>query len=305
MINNYERDQEQDDIEWVSGSSTTRMRWTNNSFNDNSTAYVLPLRQIHYNSAMSHCTHSTRQGDMALLVHAPKREISICLNNMRNEISISMKEIESFRLGRDFSIVLKLKFNFVRTYYFHSKGFPYRDNPTRTDKDPTNGRLNTLRCFNLKPETHIRTAEITRLDELFKNLLFSQTSSLNQTGIINTATTPSKKYNSNTFSIAPLKPNFPPQRYYDSVYQNDEIKTKEMYITCIIPTQKRAVVYSTDGILSHFKFHVRQRFGWKWERMWYKSNMGGWYKLEEESDWKNLKRQARDKGLPRIEIYFR
>ncbi|CAG8556798.1 2589_t:CDS:2 [Diversispora eburnea] len=279
MINNYENDQEQDDIEWVSGSSMTRMRWTNNSFDDVSTAYVIPLRQIHYNSAMSHCTHSTRRGDMALLVHAPKREISICLNNMRNEISISMKEIESFRLGRDFSIVIKLKFNFVRTYYFHSKGFPYRDKPTRTNKDPTNGRLNTLRCFNLKPETHIGTAEITRLDELFKNLLFPQMSQLNQ--------------------------NFPPQKYYNSVYQNDGIKMKEMYITCIIPTQKRAVVYSSDGILSHFKFHVRQRFGWKWERMWYKSDMGGWYKLEEESDWKNLKRQAQDKGLPRTEIYFR
>ncbi|CAG8717741.1 2636_t:CDS:2, partial [Scutellospora calospora] len=95
-----------------------------------------------------------------------------------------------------------------------------------------------------------------------------------------------------------------PQPY--STLKSSEVTTiqrKEIYITCVIPTQKRAVIYPYDGLLGHFKFYLKQRFGWKWERMWYKNEGSerAWTLLNDEDKWKQIKQRVQHRKLPRLE----
>ncbi|KAF0377028.1 hypothetical protein F8M41_012642 [Gigaspora margarita] len=82
------------------------------------------------------------------------------------------------------------------------------------------------------------------------------------------------------------------------------VQRREIYITCIIPTQKRAVIYSCDGLLGHFQFYLKQRFGWKWDRMWY-NNKGMWTLLNDEEEWKRAKRRVQYRKLPKLDVFLR
>ncbi|CAG8516696.1 3404_t:CDS:2, partial [Dentiscutata heterogama] len=105
-----------DNIEWVSGGTSITV--TPRSSNVNNHESKIPLRAITFNKKTSVRMFSSGVGDMALLVRGKSREISICLNNMKDEIVINVKEIEEFRIAKDRdqrAIVLRLNPNFDRT----------------------------------------------------------------------------------------------------------------------------------------------------------------------------------------------
>ncbi|RIB14411.1 hypothetical protein C2G38_2040211 [Gigaspora rosea] len=119
---------------------------------------------------------------MALLVREKNREISVCLHNMKDEIIINVKEIEDFRIAKDRDqkcIVLRLKSKFDRTYLYHSEGYPYKENPVRLYKDPTNDLLTDLSCLNIKPETFTKSGELYEIEKFVKKLMM-ETSQLNK-----------------------------------------------------------------------------------------------------------------------------
>ncbi|CAG8534704.1 5850_t:CDS:2 [Cetraspora pellucida] len=237
---------------------------------------------------------------MAFLVRGKTREVSICLHNMKDEIVINVKEIEEFRIAKG-SIVLKLNPNFDRTYFYHPNGYPYKDNPVRLYKDPTNDHLSDLNCLNLKPEIFTKYGEMYEIEKFVKKLMI-ETGQLNK-ATFNNWTARSIRNDDNYYSKEVHSLNSKGTFQHNSTLKSSEvaaIQRKEIYITCIIPTQKRAVIYPGDGLLCHFQFYLKQRFGWKWERMWY-NNKGMWTLLDDEEEWKRVKRRAQYNKLPRLE----
>ncbi|CAG8499072.1 28746_t:CDS:2 [Dentiscutata erythropus] len=292
----------------------TSITFTPRSSNVNNHESKIPLRAITFNNKHTSVRmFSSGVGDMALLVRGKSREISICLNNMKDEIVINVKEIEEFRIAKDRdqkAIVLRLNPNFDRTYLYHSEGYPYKENPVRLYKDPTNDRLTDLSCLNLKPENFIKSGELFEIEKFIKKLVI-ETGQLNKASRNNNWTSHnfrsikndnayySKEEPSMMNSKGILQPN--------STLKSPNVTTiqrREIYITCIIPTQKRAVIYPCDGLLGHFQFYLKQRFGWKWDRMWY-NNKGFWTLLNDEEEWKRAKKRIQFRRLPRLEVFMR
>lgn len=92
----------------------------------------IPLKQINFNSSTSSTSqaiHASTEEDLALFFD-DKTEVSIFLNNMKDEVSFGIKEVESYRITRDNSIILKLKprfskfviiyiYMYIYIYYFY------------------------------------------------------------------------------------------------------------------------------------------------------------------------------------------
>ncbi|CAG8717338.1 27328_t:CDS:2 [Racocetra persica] len=310
-VSSQESLSDQDNIEWVSGNSkliptTPRSNNVNVKNHNYNQEYKIQLKVITFNKRTCIRMFSSGAGDMAFLVRGKTREISICLHNMKDEIVINVKEIEEFRIAKDRSIILKLNPIFDRTYLYHSGGYPYKDNAVRLYKDPTNDHFSDLNCLNLKPEAFTKYGEIYEVEKFIKKLM-NETGQLNKATFNNWTTynprsiknDDSKEEDHSLNSKGTLQPN--------STLKSSEVATvqqREIYITCIVPIQKRAVIYPSDGLLCHFQFYLKQRFGWKWERMWY-NNKGVWTLLNDEEEWKRAKRRVQYRKLPRLEVFMR
>lgn len=76
----------------------------------------IPLKQINFTSSTSSTSqaiYASNEEDLALFFD-DKTEVSIFLNNMKDEVSFGIKEVESYRITRDNSIILKLKPRFSK-----------------------------------------------------------------------------------------------------------------------------------------------------------------------------------------------
>jgi hypothetical protein len=79
----------------------------------NTNILKVPLKQIHFNSSTNQCITAS-SGSMALFLYERTREISICLNDMKDEISFGIEEVEEFKI-RDTSLIFRLRPNFARS----------------------------------------------------------------------------------------------------------------------------------------------------------------------------------------------
>ncbi|RIA90745.1 hypothetical protein C1645_769234, partial [Glomus cerebriforme] len=313
---------EEDQIEWVSGSSPKGSRKIVRHTN----SLEIPLKQIHFNSSRSECITAS-EGSMALFLNDKTLEVSICLNHMKDEISFQIREVEEFKITRDNSVIFRLHPRFSRSYYYHPKGYSFKGTCIPRDSDPTGGKLSGISCINLKSSCSIGR-EYNLVDEWIKKMISRSRNTNKQVDARRSRNNNDFIYNPRTLNrdnrdnrdnrnrappIARVQ-NDPPRSYANSdnglrqdilpVRYDNAIKKRELYITCICPTQKRAIIYPSDGIFNHFQFHIGQRFGWKWERMWYKNKTGGWAILNNDSVWTSVKKQVMSKPIPRIEVFM-
>ncbi|CAG8632492.1 15817_t:CDS:2 [Rhizophagus irregularis] len=281
---------EEDQIEW--GQSYIYMCYKPKGSSPNSSRKIvrhtnsleIPLKQINFNSSTSSTSqaiHASTEEDLALFFD-DKTEVSIFLNNMKDEVSFGIKE-----------------------YYYHPKGFSFRSNCVPRDMDPTGGKLNGVTCIIFQSSIPIERNDFELIDGWIraminrsKNSNYSDSRRMRHNDFTDRNRVPPRVQNSSAKPDDPL--DILPINY------DNAMKKRELYITCIYPTQKRAIIYPSDGIFNHFQFHIKQRFGWKWERMWYKNNKtGGWNTLNNEDVWAAVKKQVMNKPVPRIEVFMR
>jgi hypothetical protein len=76
----------------------------------------VPLKQIHFNSSTSHCITAPSEGNMALFLNDRTLEVSICLNNLKDEILFGINEVDDYRITRDYPcIIFRLRPDFNRS----------------------------------------------------------------------------------------------------------------------------------------------------------------------------------------------
>lgn len=249
---------------------------------------------------------------------------------MKDEVSFGIKDVESHRITRDNSIIFRLKPRFSKFYYYHPKGFSFRSNCVPRDMDPTGGKLNGVTCIIFQSSIPIERNDFELIDGWIraminrsKNSKYGDSRRMRHNDFYNRDNRDNRDKRDKRDSrdsrdsrdrnrVPPItRVQNGPAKPDDSldilpINYDNAMKKRELYITCIYPTQKRAIIYPSDGIFNHFQFHVKQRFGWKWERMWYKNvKTGGWNTLNNEDVWASIKKQVMNKPVPRIEVFMR
>nr|CAG8561066.1 6771_t:CDS:2 [Entrophospora candida] len=255
-------------------SHSNRSSYYKNNNSWNIDEIKLPLKQIHFSGSRTLCIRSADQYDMALLLYRNTREISICMNHMKDEICIGLKDVEGAKTIQDNSIVVKLKPDFDKKFYHHSEGYPYKFRSVRTDIDPTKGIINGIRCLNFKPEHRFDTSR----SRMFEKSLNTMIRQINKSNL-------EKRH-----KFSPVE------------FAKNQIN---IYVTCTSSTQKRAIVLHTSELFSYFRFHVQYRFGWKYKRMWYKGLNDSWILLKDEDNWKTIKDKIALNEVLRLEVFMK
>ncbi|CAG8507672.1 5885_t:CDS:10 [Funneliformis caledonium] len=279
---------EEENIEWVHGSSLPPIAKQPYAFRN---ALKTTIKQIVFNSR-SRFINSDNDNRMLMFLHEKSQEVSICLNNTKDEIL--------FEIG---------------AFYSHPEGYPYRNKGNykgnSREADPTGGKLAGITCIILKPATsdikHLKNVE-TSIKNMIYMAKYPRDDDFGIRGRNN------DNYNSRPPNgrnkVHPMAQNNHPIPAIDPkdvmpLCYNKPIRKRDMYVVCVCPSHKRAIVYSSEGIFSHFQFILKQRFGWKWERMWYKNKIGIWTELNNEEVWISVKKLVVDKAIPRIEVFMR
>nr|CAG8438614.1 3842_t:CDS:2 [Entrophospora candida] len=214
---------------------------------------------------------------MAFLFKHKELEISICLNGTKDEIVIPADQLLGFKIINNlnnfnndlnenhknknksknviYNILLKFKPNFKRMYQYHLGGFPYLLDPTVTDDDPTNGKLDQSSFVNL-----VTTNQNT--NELSLKLIESAID-----------TSWFQKY----------------QLENESIIEDDN---QNIYITCVFPTERRAISFPIDASFNQLLKKLEQRFGTKiFKYVYYKNCNNDMIMLSDEAHWKLAKNE--------------
>ncbi|CAI2167749.1 3887_t:CDS:10 [Funneliformis geosporum] len=296
---------EEENIEWVHGSSLPPPAKQPYAFK---IAIKIPIKQIYFNSK-SRSINSDIDGKMFLFLHEKSQEVSICLNNMKDEILFGIGAVKEFKITIDYSINFRFKSDFVKSYYSHPEGYPYKYKGNTKDNDPTGGKLTGISWISLKPIgtdiKHFNLVEST-VKKMIQQAKYPRDDDVvirrRNNDNYNNSRPPNgrNKVHTMTQNNPPSGPTSDPQDVMPVCY-NKPIRKRDMYVVCVCPSHKRAIIYSSEGIFSHFQFIIKQRFGWKWDKMWYKNKSGVWTELSNEEVWVIVKKQVVDKAIPRIE----
>ncbi|RIB19550.1 hypothetical protein C2G38_1256862 [Gigaspora rosea] len=211
------------------------------------------------------CTHNymngSRKDSMSFLVKYQRNELSLCLFGHKHEVVIPWPELKGFK--RDSSGVLKFKvdYGFLRLYYFHKDGFPYKLPPVTMDNDPTDGVLSNAIGFCLypKPWEHPNTLMVVEVG--INRLCFADMKKENELLTVN------KKEQ-----------------------DGSNISDDNISIQCIYAAQIFNLTLPTNGTFSNFLTLVNQQLGFSPEWIEYynwKSNEK--ISITDEEDWKIAK----------------
>ncbi|CAG8560044.1 3222_t:CDS:2, partial [Cetraspora pellucida] len=182
-------------------------------------------------------------------------EISFCLNGMADEISIPFNQLSGFKITNDGKINLRLKPNFKKTYRHHLGGYPYLLEPTTSTSDPTNGKLHALHSLLLAPDRSGKLSILTDIEIAIEKLWF---------------------------------------RRHD--VHNELVKDRQnkMYLTCVFPTERRALSYPIDSPYHRLLLDLETRFNLPNSNinLRFKNNYGDMIGLKDEETWRLAKSDA-------------
>ncbi|CAG8500094.1 19740_t:CDS:2 [Gigaspora margarita] len=194
-------------------------------------------------------------------------EISFCLNGMSDEVSIPFNQLTGFKITTDGKINLRFKPNVQRTYRHHLGGYPYLLDPTTSTSDPTSGKFNALHSLLLAPDRSGKLSMLTDVEIGIEKLWF-------------------RKHG----------------------VHNELVKDshKKMYLTCVFPTERRALAYPIDSPYHRLLFDLETRFNLNASNinLRFKNNHGDMIGLKDENSWKLAKSEANGKNLIRLDIYI-
>ncbi|CAG8518891.1 10483_t:CDS:2 [Ambispora leptoticha] len=197
--------------------------------------------------------------------------ISLLLNEMKNEVRIPMTEVKGFELVDGRIISARISPEFQCSYYYHPTTFQC-PNFSRVSKDPTGGLMNGTLSLLLKPCEYESTIKLSIVEMAINKVWYEQHKIKNE----------------------PLN--------------LDDVNEK-IYITCVTPIAQRILLFPKDGSLRQFISCVQSRLSITPSAIRYRmagNNDSQNNIVESEHQWIEAKRQALDDNhqfaIPRLRV---
>ncbi|CAG8511660.1 11850_t:CDS:2 [Diversispora eburnea] len=195
-------------------------------------------------------------------------DISICFNNMSNEALIPIDQLCGFKIGNDGKIFLRLKPDFEVIHHLHLGGYPYLLDPTILDNDPTSdGKFNQLISVILIPYNPTRDfSKLSDIESKIERVWFRTQGIRNEL----------------------------------------QKEGQKMYLTCVFPTERRAMAIPTDSPFHRLCLDLESRFELDSNNLnlRFRNKNGELIGLMDENSWKLARSEATGKSLIRLEIHI-
>ncbi|CAI2168559.1 16216_t:CDS:2, partial [Funneliformis geosporum] len=206
-------------------------------------------------------------GRMAVRFHESTKEMSLWLNDLKDEIFIPFDQLTGFRIAEYKELEVSLVPNFHRRYY---------QNLVEVKGDPTNGLLEKATALIIIPRNNIHVGYLTTIEEIID------------------------KYR---FSI--FLTNYKISSFQDDTANS--INDNEIYVKFFMYVERGGVIVPQDislialiqTISEKFKFHLNS------DRLSYKNGAEVIIAIRDEEDWRVAKWESRYSNKKAgVELYF-